>query len=87
MKFLQTILLILATIAMATAATLNIKGESLEILPQLQVIESPEEIFFNCGDAKFISQELICDGREDCSSGYDEENCEIKNIESEVGDN
>jgi hypothetical protein len=34
------------------------------------------ELFYDCGDNKFISRDLICDGRMDCKSGADEEECE-----------
>jgi Low-density lipoprotein receptor domain class A len=77
MKFL---LLIFSIFFVSIGATMSIylKEESLDILPKLQVINSPEEIFFSCGDdKKFISHELICDGREDCANGFDEENCEL----------
>lgn len=38
------------------------------------------EIFFNCNDNKFISRELVCDGKIDCKSGADEEFCEQKQL-------
>jgi hypothetical protein len=34
------------------------------------------EIFFDCNDNKFISKDLICDGKLDCQNGADEESCE-----------
>jgi hypothetical protein len=77
MKFFKSILLILMSIAFAIAASLSIKSDSLDILPKLEIVLPPEEVYFSCGDDKFISQVLICDGREDCADGYDEENCEL----------
>lgn len=37
------------------------------------------ELFYDCGDNKFISRDLICDGNMDCKSGIDEEECESEN--------
>ena len=45
-------------------------------LPPLEFPMTSEDIFFDCNDNKFISQELICDGHEDCLNGADEQNCE-----------
>ena len=57
-------------------ATFLITAESNPILLPLEFPQAFEEIYFDCNDNKFISKDLICNGREDCSNGADEEFCQ-----------
>lgn len=40
------------------------------------------EIYFDCNDNKFITRDMICDGREDCMNGADEDACDTNHISS-----
>lgn len=56
--------------------TRNLKSSEPVFLP-LQLEFPTMEIFFDCNDNKFISKDLICDGKRDCQNGADEESCEL----------
>ena len=61
----------------------EIKAKPFELNPEALPLQlefpNPDieiEIFFDCNDNKFISNEMICDGQKDCNNGADEEDCQ-----------
>lgn len=82
MKFLLSIIFFIFLFSLHQVESKSLPEPQELKKPSIIHLEFPMEeleLFYDCGDNKFISRDLICDGNIDCKSGIDEKECETEN--------